>query len=123
LFELSSRRRSSYPQEDQGLNCQKDDQEYPQMEGMGQDNDRRDEGAGNEVNGNFFPGRQTLAADPFDPGTEIAVCHDPPVEPRGAFHKAKRRGQQKRRRRQHGKGNARNAQGKKHTARRNEQYF
>jgi hypothetical protein len=48
-----------------------------------------------KINGNLLFCRQARAADPFYPGAEKTVGHDPPVKPGGTLQEADRRGQQK----------------------------
>jgi hypothetical protein len=109
-------RRRFHPYKNNSLDRQKQDQKYPQVRRRGKNNKGYNEDAGKKVNEKFFLCPKARAADPFYPVAEKAAAHDPPVKPGGAFHKTKRRGQQKRRRGQYRKDNAGYAQGEKNKA-------
>jgi hypothetical protein len=113
--------RCLHTEKDDGFDYQQRDQEYPQMEGTAQNNDRDDKGAGKEVNGNLFFCRKARAAlDTFYTGAEKAVSHDPLVKPVGTLHKTKGRAQQKGRCRQYRKDNTGDSQRDKDKSRYNE---
>jgi hypothetical protein len=70
------------------------------VNGAGKHNNRKDHGAGTGIYAYFLPPGHPLFPKPFNPGTEQGLGHNPPVEPGGAFEKAKRSEQQKGGRRQ-----------------------